>query len=97
MNELLPILLTCLGTLLINIPFGYLRAGYRKLSFMWFVYIHLPVPVVIYIRYINEIDLSWTLAPFFFGSYFLGQWVGKKWRDQRELKKSEAKNQRHFL
>jgi hypothetical protein len=91
MNELLPILLTCLGTLLINIPFGYLRSGYRKLSFMWFLYIHLPVPVVIYIRYLNGIDLSWTLAPFLFGSYFLGQWLGRILKERRMLRKAAVK------
>ena len=91
MNESLPIFWTCLGTLMVNIPFGYLRSGYGKLSFMWFLYIHLPVPFVIYIRYMNGIDLSWTLAPFLFGSYFLGQFLGKKLRQSRELKKEEAK------
>ena len=90
MNELLPILYTCTGTFLINIPCGYLRAGYKKLSFMWFVFIHLPVPFVIYIRHLNGIDLSWTLAPFLFGSYFLGQFLGRKWKSIREVKKQDA-------
>lgn len=90
MDELLPIFWTCLFTFLINLPCGYLRAGYRKLSFMWFVYIHLPVPFVIYTRYLNDLELSWTLAPFLFGSYFLGQFVGRKWRILRELKKEKA-------
>jgi hypothetical protein len=90
MNELLPILYTCTGTFFINIPAGYLRAGYKKLSFMWFVFIHLPVPFVIYIRHLNGIDLSWTLAPFLFGSYFLGQYLGKKLRQTRMLKKQEV-------
>jgi hypothetical protein len=90
MNELLPICYTCLGTLLVNIPCGYLRAGYKKLSVMWFVFIHLPVPFVIYIRHLNGIDLTWTLAPFLFGSYFLGQFIGKKWRQVRMLKKQET-------
>lgn len=90
MNELLPIVYTCLGTLLINIPSGYLRDGYRKLSFMWFLYIHLPVPFVILIRQFNDVDLSWGLAPFLFGSYFLGQWLGKKIHQERVLRKSSA-------
>jgi len=88
MNSLLPIIYTCIGTLLINIPCGYLRAGYKKLSLMWFLFIHLPVPFVIYIRHLNGIDLSWTLAPFLFGSYFLGQWIGKILRQERELHKN---------
>ncbi len=90
MNELLPIVYTCLGTFMVNVPCGYLRAGFKKLSFMWFLFIHIPVPFVIYIRYINSVDLSWTLAPFLFGSYFLGQFVGKKLRQIRELKREKA-------
>jgi len=92
MSELLPIFWTSIFTFLINIPCGFLRAGYKKLSVMWFVFIHVPVPLVIYIRHFNGIDLSWTLAPFLFGSYFLGQFIGKKWRLQRDLKKEEAIN-----
>ena len=94
MNEILPIFWTCLGTLLVNIPFGYLRARYKKLSFMWFLYIHLPVPLVIYIRFLNGIDLTWTLAPFLFGSYFLGQFIGRKWRLRRETNKLSVKGKR---
>jgi hypothetical protein len=90
MSELLPIVFTCTGTLLINIPCGYFRAGYRKLSFMWFLFIHLPVPFVIYLRHLNGIELTWTLAPFLFGSYFLGQFIGKKWRQTRLLKEQKA-------
>jgi len=90
MSELLPAFWTCLFTFLINLPFGYLRAGYKKLSFMWFLYIHIPVPFVIYIRHINNIDLTWTLAPFLFGSYFLGQFLGRKWKSIREVKKQDA-------
>ena len=89
MNAFIPIFWTCLFTFLINVPCGYLRAGYRKLSFMWFVFIHLPVPFVIYIRHFNGIDLTWTLAPFLFGSYFLGQFLGRKIRE-RALKKKTA-------
>ena len=94
MNEILPIYWTCVGTLLVNIPFGYLRARYKKLTFMWFLYIHLPVPLVIYIRFLNGIDLTWTLAPFLFGSYFLGQFIGRKWRLERGANKLSVKEKR---
>jgi len=90
MNELSPIFFTCVGTLLINVPCGYFRAGYKKLSLMWFLFIHLPVPFVIFLRHLNGIELTWTLAPFLFGSYFLGQFLGKKWRKMRMLKEEGA-------
>lgn len=69
---------TCLATFVVNLPFGYLRGGFRKLSFWWFVAIHAPVPVIVLIRKFFDIQLSWSLAPFLFGSFFLGQFVGRK-------------------
>lgn len=70
--------ITCLATFLINLPFGYWRGGFRKLSFWWFVAIHAPVPLVIVIRKLNDLHLTWELAPFLLGSYFLGQFLGRK-------------------
>src|SRR5210317_562530 len=68
---------TCIATILINLPFGYLRGGFKKLSFWWFVSIHFPVPFVILIRKFHDLELSWQLAPFLLGSFFLGQLIGK--------------------
>ena len=72
------ILITCIATALINLPFGYWRGGLKKLSFWWFVAIHAPVPAVIQIRKFHKLELSWELAPFLLGSYFLGQLIGRK-------------------
>ncbi len=72
------LLYTCLATFFVCLPFGYLRGGFRKLSFWWFVAIHAPVPLIILIRKFFDIQLSWGLAPFLFGSFFLGQFIGRK-------------------
>lgn len=69
---------TCIATIIINLPFGYLRGGMRKLSVLWFVAIHAPVPLVIIIREFHDLELSWTLAPFLLGSFFIGQFAGRK-------------------
>lgn len=69
---------TCIATVLINLPFGYLRGGFQKLSFWWFVAIHAPVPMVILIRKFHDLELTWSLAPFLLGSFFIGQFLGKK-------------------
>lgn len=78
----------CIATFFINLPFGYYRATYKKLSFMWFLMIHLPVPLVILIRHINHLHLTWSFAPFLVGSFFLGQFVGRKIYGKYPLKKS---------
>lgn len=72
------VLITCLATILVNLPFGYLRGGLRKLSFWWFMAIHAPVPLVILIRKFHDLSLTWSLAPFLLGSFFIGQFIGRK-------------------
>jgi len=69
---------TCLATIIVNLPFGYLRGGLKKFSPCWFLAIHAPVPLVILIRDFHGLELSWSLAPFLLGSFFLGQFAGRK-------------------
>lgn len=85
---------TCIATILINLPFGYLRGGLRKLSFWWFVAIHAPVPLVIIIRKFHDLELSWNLAPFLLGSFFIGQFLGRKiyskWPYKKRLRQKQT-------
>ncbi len=64
------------GVLLLNLPFGYWRAGVQKFSRPWFLAVHLPVPGVVALRL--SCHLGWH--PFTFialvGAFFLGQLVG---------------------
>jgi hypothetical protein len=58
----------------LNLPFGYWRANTVKLSWQWFVAIHLPVPLVIALRL--WFGYSWSAVPFFVACFALGQWLG---------------------
>ncbi len=78
MNAILTYTFLSLIIILFNIPFGYLRQGTKKFSFYWFLYIHLPVPFIVLIRSAFDVELSFETAPLLFGSYFLGQFLGKK-------------------
>ncbi len=73
-------LMTWIGAavLLINLPLGYLREGTRKLSLAWFVYIHLSVPVIAYLRIINHVS-AWAIPPFIVCA-LLGQIAGGRVR-----------------
>jgi len=86
-NTVWHVLIACSITFIINLPFGYFRAGFKKLSFLWFLMIHLPVPLVVMIRRINHLHLTWALAPFLVGSFFLGQWVGRNVRQKYHPRK----------
>lgn len=72
------VILTCISTFIINLPFGYWRGRFRKLSVWWFIAIHAPVPFVILIRRLLDLHLTWILAPFLLSAYFLGQFAGRK-------------------
>ncbi|MBL0176035.1 MAG: hypothetical protein IPP94_12350 [Ignavibacteria bacterium] len=61
---------------LLNLPFGYWRAGLRKFSPMWFVAIHTPVPLAIGLRYAMGLDFRLATLPVFVAVFFGGQWVG---------------------
>lgn len=44
------LLILTLITLILNLPFGYLRSTAKKFCLRWFLYIHLPIPFVILMR-----------------------------------------------
>lgn len=63
-------------TLLLNMPFGYLRGKAKKFSFKWFLYIHLPIPFVLLARILSNIDM--TYIPLLVLATVIGQvWGGK--------------------
>lgn len=65
-------------TFVINLPLGYLREGTRKYSIGWFVYIHLSVPLIAFLRRSNHVS-AWAIAPFVICA-LLGQLAGGKMR-----------------
>ena len=68
--------------LLLNLPFGYWRAGVRKFSPAWFVAVHAPVPLAIGLRLL--IGLGWQLRtlPLYVAVFFGGQLVGGRLRSR---------------
>lgn len=68
------IILITLLAFLLNIPFGYLRSHTKKYSLKWFLYIHVPVPLVILTRLLMHADYNYI--PFFVLSSIAGQFLG---------------------
>ncbi len=71
---------------LVNLPFGYLRAGVSKETpkrlLKKLLYIHLPIPFLYCLRhFVFKVSLKWL--PFLFFCYALGQWSGGKWRSSK--------------
>jgi hypothetical protein len=68
---------------LVNLPFGFWRAGLRKLSPAWFVAVHAPVPIAIGLRLAAGLDFRWQNLPLFVLAYGGGQLVGGRLRRRR--------------
>lgn len=81
MNISLPLLLSSVGVLLINIPFGYWRSNVEKYSLQWVLAIHIPVPFIIIFRIMSQIGFHWSTYVFFVAAFFLGQMSGSKLQD----------------
>ncbi len=58
----------------INIPLGFLRQNYEKCSFGWYFYIHISIPLIIYLRI--KSGYSWKFIPLTLGGAVVGQILG---------------------
>jgi hypothetical protein len=65
---------------LINLPFGFWRAGVEKLSRQWFLAVHLPVPLVVALRVFSGLGWRPVSFPVLIGAFFLGQYAGGRLR-----------------
>ena len=61
---------------ILNLPFGYWREGVKKFSIYWFLAVHLPIPVVVFLRLHFELGFQWWTYPFMIAAFFGGQWFG---------------------
>ncbi len=72
------LLLISTTTFLLNIPFGYWRAGVKKFTLSWFLAIHIPVPFVVGLRLISGLGWNLTNVPVLLCAFFAGQFLGGK-------------------
>jgi hypothetical protein len=63
-------------TLLINLPFGYFRSKTKKYSFRWFLYIHIPIPLIFLARTLSHIEFRYI--PILILAALAGQILGGK-------------------
>ena len=80
---------------LLNLPFGYWRAGLRRFSPMWFVAVHAPVPGVVGMRFLLELGFAWFTYPVLIAAYFAGQFAGARLgrrRGRRPIPKDADQN-----
>lgn len=76
-----------LGIVVLNLPFGFWRAGVRKFTLPWFVAVHAPVPFVVLLRIMGGVGWHVVSLPILVGAFFTGQFLGgairDSWRQRR--------------
>lgn len=71
-----------LAAMAVNIPFGYLRQGAEKFTFAWYFYVHISIPLIIYLRI--KSGFSWKFIPLTLGGAVLGQIIGGRLRRRKD-------------
>jgi hypothetical protein len=70
------ILLIGLAVLVLNIPFGYWRANVKRLSWQWFLAIHIAVVIVIALRLLAHLGFTWYSYVVLVSAFVTGQQLG---------------------
>jgi len=78
-----PVWPVALGVFVVNVPFGFWRAGVSRFSLPWFVAVHAPVPLVVLMRYAAGLGFQLWTFPVLVGAFFAGQLVGGRLRGVR--------------
>lgn len=90
MPVLVKLLVVAIAIALLNIPFGYWRAGVRKFGPAWFAAVHLPVPLALAMRFAVGLGFHLSTLPLFIIAYFGGQFVGARLRSTPDIEPAEA-------
>jgi len=74
MHNLFVLLGLMLFAIIINLPLGYLRQNYDKFSFGWYFYVHISIPLIIFLRI--KSGFSWRFIPLTLVGALVGQLLG---------------------
>lgn len=77
---------------IVSVPCGYLRESFRKFSPLWFLMVHLPIPLVVLLR--MKAGFSWHVAPITLSAAVAGQmlggWYKRRMKRVRKAQKRKA-------
>lgn len=75
--------LVALGLLVLNLPFGFWRAGLRRFGAAWFVAVHAPVPLAVGLRLAFGLRWNPVNVMALAAAFLAGQFLGGKFRARR--------------
>jgi len=64
------------AVLVLNLPFGFWRAGVPRFSRSWLLAVHVPVPIVVALRLLSGLGFQLATFPLMVGAFFGGQLIG---------------------
>lgn len=82
MNMLLFLAGLLLTAVIINIPLGFFRQAVEKFSFAWYFYVHISIPLILYLR--TKAGFSWRFIPLTIIAAVVGQIIGGRLRRSRD-------------
>ncbi len=74
------LMLVIMFAVIVNTPLGYLRRNYEKFTFGWYFYVHISIPVIIYVRI--KAGFSWKFIPLTLAGAVAGQLLGGRLYDR---------------
>ena len=84
------LLIVAAAVVLLNVPFGFWRAGTRRFTLPWILAVHVPVPFVVALRLGSGLGWKLYTFPVMIGAYFTGQFLGGRVRLSRERVRAAA-------
>lgn len=75
-NLLIKLIIDSILVLALNIPFGYWRDDVGQFTLQWILAVHIPVPLIVFIRLLSGVGFAWYTYLFLVLAYFLGQRLG---------------------
>ena len=69
-----------LAVFVVNLPFGYWRAGVRRYTLAWFLAVHAPVPLVVGFRVLAGLGWRLSTVPVLAVAFLAGQLLGGRLR-----------------
>lgn len=69
-----------LAVLVVNLPFGFWRAGVRRFTLAWFLAVHAPVPLAVGFRVLSGLGWQLSTVPVLASAYLAGQLLGGRLR-----------------
>lgn len=69
-----------LAVLVVNLPFGFWRAGTKRFTLPWFMAVHAPVPLVVGLRILSGLGWRLSTVPVLASAFLAGQFLGGRLR-----------------